>query len=320
MLVVTGANGFIGSALVAALNAMGHSDLWVTDFITIDERHELLASKKYARFLSPEVLLSEIQQNKPSAIFHMGACSSTTEKNWEYLKSVNLDYSQKLFSLCAQLQVPLYYASSGAVYGDGAKGFDDRAPTEQYTPLNLYGKSKHLMDVWASSQTQAPPRWAGFRFFNVYGPNEYFKGDMASVAYKAFLQIRETGRLKLFKSAHPQYADGHQLRDFIYVKDVTRWMLEAWQLPHFKSGIYNMGSGQARTWLDLAHAVFRAMGKKTEIEWIEMPDDIKKQYQYYTEARMQKLFSEKLSKPEWTLEKGVTDYVMNYLMRDQTCY
>jgi ADP-L-glycero-D-manno-heptose 6-epimerase len=320
MLVVTGANGFIGSALISDLNRLGAKEIIASDFILPSERPQLLKGKVYKDFLTPDELVLWLKKKSPEIIFHIGACSDTTERNWDYLKRVNLDYSKNLFEVCSKQQIPFFYASSGAVYGSGNHGFDDERDSYAYEPLNLYGKSKKMMDVWALEQDKTPPRWAGFRFFNVYGPNEYFKNAMASLVYKAFLQIHDTGKLKLFKSENPLYKDGCQMRDFVYVKDITRWIIECWQKPNIQSGIYNMGYGQANTWLTLAQAIFSSLNKPMQIDWINMPDSLREQYQYFTEAKMDKLFGQGISRPQWTVEKGVEDYIKNYLLKDQACY
>lgn len=315
MIIVTGANGFIGSVLVRDLNARGRTDIVCVDTVRPEERRGPLTKCLYHSFVHTDDLPSWLadRPGRIEVIFHMGACSSTTEKNWDYLYANNTLYTQKLFEFCTHHRIPFYYASSAAIYGGGEKGFDDATSTDQFKPLNLYGKSKWMFDIWASEQHETPLHWAGFRFFNVYGPNEYHKGNMASVVYKAYHQIRETGSLKLFKSYKKEYADGHQLRDFVYVKDVTRWMIEFWKNPAAQSGIYNMGYGKARTWLDLAHAVFSAMEKPVNIEWIEMPEDIRPQYQYFTEAVMRRLFEQKISPAAYSLEAGVHDYIKEYL-------
>lgn len=324
MIVVTGANGFIGSALVTTLNKKGFDKLCLVDAITPEERASLLKNKKYSVFFHRDSFLSQLANESFSSsvkgIFHMGACSSTTEMNRAYLKEVNTDYSIELFKFCTQRQIPYLYASSGAVYGDGTHGFDDVGTSEKYTPLNPYGDSKREMDLWVEKQTQTPPRWYGLRFFNVYGPNEYFKQDMASVVFKAYHQIKETGRLRLFKSYHPDYKDGEQMRDFVYVKDICNWMVSLYTSPGPASGIYNMGFGQARTWLDLAKNIFENMDRPLNIEWIEMPESIRPQYQYFTEAKMQKLSSQGLQPPHWSIESGVKDYVKNYLLKNEATY
>lgn len=318
MLVVTGANGFIGSVLVRLLNDLGRNDIVCVDTIDLIERSEPLRKSRYQKFFSPTAfldwLLSLPNGEAPEAIFHMGAISATTETDWEKLVTNNIDLPKTLFSYCSEKRIPFIYASSGAVYGGGEKGFDDSTETKAFSPLNLYGRSKRDFDVWALEQAKAPPHWAGLRFFNVYGPNEYHKGEMASVVYKAFLQIKSSGRLRLFRSHNPQYKDGEQLRDFVYVKDIARWMIEIFQNKSFASGIYNLGYGHARTWLSLAEAVFKEMGQPVNIEWIDVPASIRTQYQYFTEAVMKKARSQRLSEPHYKLEDGVADYIKNYLL------
>ena len=213
------------------------------------------------------------------------------------------EYSQNLFKLCSDRQVPFIYASSGATYGDGKLGFDDATDPWRFQPLNPYGWSKLKFDIWAVKQRSTPPHWYGLRFFNVYGPNEYYKGEMSSVAFKAFQQIRASGKLRLFKSHNPLFKDGEQLRDFVYVKDITRWMRELMHKPEVKSGIYNMGFGKARTWLDLATAVFASMGRAFNIEWIEIPENIRNQYVFHR-SKMDRLMGEGLSRPQWPLEQA----------------
>jgi ADP-L-glycero-D-manno-heptose 6-epimerase len=246
----------------------------------------------------------------------MGACSSTTETDEEYLKKNNTEYTKTLFQYCSHHEIPFIYASSASVYGDGALGFDDKTPTENYHPMHGYGRSKAEADIWVSRQQRTPPVWYGLRFFNVYGPNEYHKGSMCSVVFKAYHQIRETGRLKLFRSLNPKYKDGEQMRDFIYVKEVTRWMIELFQEQKAKSGAYNMGYGQARTWLDLAKAVFKSLRMPEDIDWIDLPDNLKNQYQYFTEAKMSHFLDQGMSRPQWSLEQGVEDYILNYLSKE----
>jgi ADP-L-glycero-D-manno-heptose 6-epimerase len=314
MWIITGANGFIGSAIVSTLNQKGIEDLIVTDTVTTQERPELLRNKKYQKFLHTDQLFDFLKTAKGVEGFvHMGACSSTTEMNIEFLKKNNTEYTQKLFSYAFEKQIPFIYASSGAVYGDGKLGFSDSVPSNDFKPLNPYGWSKLNFDIWLEKQTETPPNWYGLRFFNVFGANENFKGPMSSVVFKAFQQIRDTGSLKLFKSHRPEYKNGEQLRDFVYVKDLTAWISSLMDSKTVSSGIYNMGYGKARTWLDLATAVFKEMGKPLQIEWIDVPENIRNQYQYLTEARMEKWNRQSRLEPAWPLEKGVHDYVQNFL-------
>ena len=315
MWIITGATGFIGSALVWELNEHGETNIVISDHVAPSERGDLLKKRKYKDFVKADELFRYLDAHASDikGVFHMGACSSTTETNEDYLRKNNVEYTQRLFYFCTDRQIPYVYASSGACYGDGTKGFDDATDPGAFKPLNLYGWSKLNFDIWATKQTKTPPRWYGLRFFNVYGPNEYHKGDMSSVAFKAFKQIQETGRLKLFRSHHADYKDGEQLRDFVYVKDIVRWMREMMADAKVESGIYNMGFGQARTWLDLARATFSGVDKPVEIEWIEVPANIRGQYQYFTEAKMDRLLAQGLSKPRWPLDEGVRDYVTNYL-------
>ncbi len=316
MIIVTGANGFIGSALIWELNQKGYRDVIAVDTVSLEERN-LLKNKAYSKFLLKNEIwdfLKSSDANKVTWIFHMGACSSTTEKDWAFLKENNLEFSQKLFNWCTKNQKSIIYASSGATYGAGENGFSDVTDSEILKPLNLYGDSKVQMDRWALTQKNKPHHWFGVKFFNVFGPNEYHKGLMSSVAFKAFNQIKETHSLGLFKSYNPDFKDGEQKRDFVYVKDVVRWMVELMdKVP--ANGLYNMGFGKARTWLDLGKSVFKAMNEDLKIKWLEIPADLKDQYQYFTEADMKKWIAAGLSEPEWPLEKAIDDYVLNYLSK-----
>lgn len=315
MIILTGANGFIGSAVAWELNQVGVSEIIAVDLVKLSDRN-LLQKRTYTKFFEAQELWSfldtEEAKKKVTWVIHMGACSSTTETNWDFLYSNNFQYSQRLFSWCAQHQKNLIYASSAATYGAGENGFDDSFDSEKLKPLNLYGESKVIMDRWVLKEKAAPPHWYGLKFFNVFGPNEYEKGPMASVAFKAYHQILQTNELGLFKSYHPNYKDGEQLRDFVYVKDVTRWVKELMERKP-TSGIYNMGFGEARSWLDMANSLFNAMNKDIKINWLEMPDSIKNQYQYFTKANMTKWQHAGMSAPHWSLEKAIQDYVQNHL-------
>lgn len=315
MIIVTGANGFIGSALIWMLNERGIDDIVAVDRISPEKRHQLLEPLKYQKFISADEFLGQLPKISRDVkfVFHMGACSDTTEMDIEFLRRVNTDYTQTLFKWATEHSIPFIYASSGAVYGDGSLGFSEDIPADQLKPLNPYGESKRAFDEWVLKQTLTPPSWYGLRFFNVYGPNEYYKGDMASVVFKAFHQIQNSGQLKLFKSLNPNYRDGEQVRDFVYVKDVCRWMLELMD-KHPKSGIYNMGYGHARTWLNLAENSFAALGKPLKINWIDLPDALRERYQYFTEARMDKWNETAMSAPQWDLSDGIHDYIQNYLL------
>lgn len=318
MVIVTGANGFIGSVMVWELNQKSVPVSAVVDTVSQAERPQPLSNKKFGQFLLKDDLWKFL--DLPSTIrdttwiVHMGANSSTTETNEQHLWENNTHYTQRIFEWCTRHRKNLIYASSAATYGAGELGYDDTLDSERLRPLNLYGESKVKFDRWAVKQSETPPHWYGLKFFNVYGPNEYHKGPMTSVPFKAFHQIQETGKMKLFKSYKPDYKDGEQMRDFVYVKDVTTWMRELMEVRP-ANGIYNMGFGKARTWNSLGQAAFTALNKAPVIEYMDMPENLRNQYQYFTEANMQKWLAAGMSAPKWSLEDGVRDYIQNYLSK-----
>tara|TARA_B100000686_G_C16654309_1_gene897258 strand:- start:382 stop:1248 length:867 start_codon:yes stop_codon:yes gene_type:complete len=280
------------------------------------EKEKNLAGLEFANFLDKHTFLQNVVNRKLppiKMIFHMGACSSTTETNADYLRENNFEYTKELALFCVENNVRFIYASSGATYGNGDKGYDDEELSiSSLNPLNLYGESKHRFDLWAKEQNLFD-QIVGLKYFNVYGPNEYHKENMQSLVRKGFLQINETGKLKLFKSYRPECGDGEQSRDFVYVRDVVAMTLHF--MDHSSvSGLYNVGSGLARTWNDLAKALFTAMGRKTDIEYIDIPEPIRDQYQYYTCARMTKIREVGFDGTMTSLEEGVIDYVHKYLI------
>lgn len=319
MILVTGGAGFIGSVLAKTLNEKGFTDLVIVDRLEESSKWKNLRGIKYQDYINADDLFSgdyDELLNDADMIFHMGACSSTTEKNMDFLMKNNVGYSQALFRFAAAKNIPFLYASSAATYGDGEQGYsDDEVGMFELMPLNPYGYSKQLVDEWILKEENKPDHWFGFKFFNVYGPNEYHKEDMRSLVDKSFEQINKTGTVKLFKSHRPDFKNGEQLRDFVYVKDVVRVMIELAEAEKAEfSGIYNLGTGKARSFLDLTMATFKAMGKTPNIEFIDMPESIRAQYQYYTQAEMGKLLSILPGFKFSSIEDGVTDYVQNYLM------
>jgi ADP-L-glycero-D-manno-heptose 6-epimerase len=319
MIVVTGAEGFIGSCLVSGLNAAGYTDLVLVDDFGMPVREDNLTGKKFTQKIARKAFAAWLDENHKLVqfIFHIGARTDTTETDEAIFKELNLDYSMMLWQKCVAYGLPIVYASSAATYGDGEFGYDDdESKLDALKPLNVYGRSKNDFDKWAVAQEQKPYFWAGLKFFNVYGPNEYHKGRMASVVLHAFKQINEKGEVKLFKSHNPNYTDGGQMRDFVYVKDLVDVCLFLLN-NRTHSGIYNLGSGQARTFKSLVDAIFSALNKPENITYIDTPIDIRDKYQYFTEANMQKLKNIGYNKTFTSVEDGVTDYVLNYLKPDK---
>lgn len=315
-IVVTGAAGFIGSCLVSHLNKCGYSDIIVVDDFSKREKDQNLEGKTLLAKVGRAEFIAWLEDfgTEVDFIFHIGARTDTTEFNVSIFDELNLNYTKDIWTACVKFNIPLVYASSGATYGLGELGYEDSHEIiPQLKPLNPYGDSKNDFDIWALKQKSQPPFWAGLKFFNVYGPNEYHKGRMASVIFHAFNQISATEGMKLFRSHNPDYKDGEQLRDFVYVKDVVQvcqFLLE----ENPKSGIYNLGTGEARTFLDLAKNTFKAMNKPENISFVDTPEDIRDKYQYFTEAVMSKLIGQGYDKPFHSLEEGVEDYVKNYLI------
>lgn len=315
MIAVTGALGFIGSRVAASLQrAYPEVEVVAVDHPPVPEKGANGRFLGAARFLDHRAFLEQLAGGAiaPEVIIHMGACSSTTELNWDYLRENNLEYSQELWRWCAREGQRLIYASSAATYGDGSAGFDDEQDIGRLRPLNLYGRSKQEFDLWVRAQARAgapgPRQCVGFKFFNVFGPGEEHKERMASMVFHAFRQIQSHGQVKLFKSHRPDYADGGQLRDFIYVAQVVDMILQCVQHEEI-SGLFNLGTGRARSFRDLIEATFQALGRAPQIEYIPMPEDLAGKYQYFTQATMAKAARAGLRLPEWPLEEAVKDYV-----------
>jgi ADP-L-glycero-D-manno-heptose 6-epimerase len=340
-IVVTGAAGFIGSCMVQYLNENGYENLILVDDFGVEDKRRNWENKQFTEVIERQSFFEWLETNQPeiSCIIHLGARTDTTEFNYAVHQELNVEYSQSIWQYCTENTIPLIYASSAATYGNGAFGYDDDHELPfKLEPLNPYGISKNEFDKWALSQPSiggqggSPPFWAGLKFFNIYGPNEYHKGRMASVIWQSFNQIKKDGLVKLFKSHNSNFKDGEQLRDFVYVKDLVKvilWMMEqvdSWQLTvdknvnnsssniyHLTSGLYNLGTGTARSFYDLATATLNGLDLAPNIEFIDMPIDISDKYQYFTEANMQKLVNAGYNEPFYTLEEGVDDYVRNYL-------
>jgi ADP-L-glycero-D-manno-heptose 6-epimerase len=322
-IVVTGTAGFIGSVMVQLLNEKGLTNLLLVDDFGVEEKRKNWEQKQYTKVIERQAFLDQLMNDEYEIdiIIHLGARTDTTEFNYAIHEELNVAYSKSLWQYATAKQIPLIYASSAATYGSGEQGYEDsHSILDQLVPLNPYGVSKNEFDKWAIAQTEQPPLWTGLKFFNVYGPNEGHKARMASVIFHAFNQIKSTGVVKLFKSHRTEFKDGEQLRDFIYVKDlvaVIEWMMQAmlsneWNTS--KNGLYNLGTGKARSFYDLAANTFIAQGLIPNIEFIDMPLDIRDKYQYFTEANMAKLRAAGYDKPFSTLEEGVQDYVANYLV------
>jgi len=319
MIVVTGGAGFIGSAIVWKLNQLGKSNIIIVDELGKDEKWKNLVGLKYEDFVNKlefiEQVLDDVVPYGVEAIIHMGANSSTTEKDADHLIDNNYHYTEELAKYCVEKNIRFIYASSAATYGDGAFGFeDDESKLETLRPLNMYGYSKQLFDLWAK-RNKISDRIVGIKYFNVYGPNEYHKGDMRSVVHKAFGQVRDTGKVRLFKSLNPNYKDGEQMRDFIYVNDAVDMTLFFLDKPD-KNGVFNVGAGKARTWNDLVTSIFKALSKPVNIEYVDLPQHLSEKYQYFTEASLSKIRSAGYKQPTISLEDGITDYVKNYLLKN----
>ncbi len=319
MIVVTGAAGFIGSVLTGKLNEERLTDLILVDKFDNPEKNKNIKGKLFSEKIDRNSFFSWLDSNHENVdfILHIGARTDTTEFDKSVFDKLNLNYSKKVWEKSSEYEIPLIYASSAATYGMGEFGYkDDHDIVYKLKPLNPYGESKNEFDKWALKQDKRPPFWAGLKFFNVYGPNEYHKGRMASVIFHAYRQIKNTGKVKLFKSHNPDFKDGEQLRDFVYVKDVVDVIVYLMNTQP-ESGLYNLGTGKARTFLDLAKNTFEALDMKPDIEFIDTPGDIRDKYQYFTQADMSKLISTGYNKPFTALENGIDDYVRNYLTENK---
>ena len=315
MIVVTGALGFIGSALLGELQQRGYGELVAVDNFSDSQKFSNLEGKHLHLKIDRSEFLNwlEINGDKVQFVFHIGARTRTNEFDWNVLNELNVNYSKSVWNLCTQHSIPLVYASSAATYGNGEQGFsDDPTKIMSLKPMNPYGESKQIFDLWMLNQTETPPFWAGFKFFNVFGPNEYHKGRMASVVFHAYNQIQEKGQVSLFKSYKPEYPDGSQKRDFVYVKDVIHVLIFEMETRK-NSGLYNLGSGQSHTFLELANAVYEALGIDPNISYIDMPEDIRDNYQYFTEADESRLIQSGYHLGFTEFKVAIFDYVQNYL-------
>lgn len=318
-ILLTGAAGFIGSYLLGYLNKKGYKNIIIVDDFSEEDKWFNFDAKEFADKIDRENLFTWLKETdrKIDFVFHLGARTDTTEFDYSIHEKLNVQYSKDIWNYCTEKNIPLVYASSAATYGNGEFGYQDSHDIlDKLQPLNPYGVSKNEVDKWALKQTSQPPFWAGLKFFNVYGPNEYHKGRMASVIFHSFNQIKATGKVKLFKSHKAEFKDGQQLRDFVYVEDVAAvcyWLMQ----NHIASGLYNLGTGKARSFDDLVKATFAGMGKEPVIEYIDMPEDIRDKYQYFTEADMTKLENAGYNNDFYSLENGVGDYVKNYLLKKE---
>lgn len=320
MIIITGAAGFISSCLITKLNSAGFFDLVLVDDFTKKEKEKNFLGKKYSFLIDRSIFFEWIDKNHKQIefVFHLGARSDTTEFDTSILNELNTEYSKTIWRKASEYAIPLIYASSAATYGNASLGFDDNIPADKLKPLNPYGISKNNFDIWSNLQREKPFFYMGFKFFNVYGPNEYHKKRMASVVLHSYHQIIETKKIKLFKSNNINYNDGEQLRDFVYVKDVVDVMFYFMNNRNKEyNGIYNIGTGNARSFNSLAKAVFTALNLKENIEYIDMPKDILDKYQYYTQANIMKLRNAGYKKEFYSLEDGVNDYVKNYLISNK---
>lgn len=321
-IVLTGGAGFIGSCMLRTLNDAGVTDVYVVDHIASTEKWKNLENKQYIEYIHKDIFLERLDAGEfkdVDAVIHLGACSSTTETDFDYLWNNNVNYSKRLWQFTSDEQIPIIYASSAATYGDGREGFDDKKDINLLRPLNGYGYSKQVFDQWTMKQDNKPTQHVGLKFFNVYGPNEYCKGTMASMVYHGYKQIVADGEIRLFKSYNKSYQDGGQLRDFVYVKDVCKAIM--FFLEHSEvSGLFNIGTGKAHSFEELATAVFDALGLKANIKYIDMPEHLKEKYQYYTEADMSLLRDKGYTEEFSSVKTGVADYVKNYLSKGFEVY
>ena len=320
MIIVTGGAGFIGSGIIWRLNELGSDNIIIVDRLGETDKWKNLVGLKYADIYHKDDFINLVEEDslpfQVEAVIHLGACSSTTEKDADYLMYNNYKYSQTLCAYCLEKDIRFIYASSAATYGDGGNGYEDNEEKlHELKPLNMYGYSKHMFDLWAKRE-EILDEIVGLKYFNVFGPNEYHKGDMRSMIHKAFGQIKETGKVKLFKSHNSQYEHGKQMRDFIYIKDAIDMTLHFLQNKD-KNGIYNIGTGNARTWVDLVSSIFKSLGLELQIEFIDMPEELKGKYQYFTEAEIQKIRNSGYKNQISSLENSVDDYVKEYLTKNK---